>query len=174
MWSLLYSIAIAAAFAVASYPIVTTVLPRLAASSTPLSHAYATVREHEPIVSAVVSLASYPLSALFASTIVFFVTYAALPTLFGIQCFCALLLAPSTRDATVAAINSHCPWAALPAHAVLRLAKTTRSRTPRISPNVSPIPSPTPSPLIVRPPGATNEDRAETPDPDPDGVVGPL
>lgn len=168
MWSLLYSMAVAATFAAVSYPIVATILPRLAASSTPLSTAYAAVRDHEPLVSAVVSLAAYPLSALFASTVVFTVTYAALPTLFGIQCFCALLLAPSTRDATVAAINSHCPWAALPAHAVLRLTKTTRSRTPRISPNISPIPSP----VAVRQPSAIDEDRGEMPDPD--SVVGPL
>lgn len=169
MWSLLYSMAVAAVFAAVSYPIVTTVLPRLAATSKPLNNAYAMVREHEPLVSAAVSLASYPLSALFASTVAYIVTYAALPTLFAIQCFCALLLEPSTRDATVAAINSHCPWAALPAHAVLRLAKTTRSRTPRLSPSVSPIPSP----LVVRQPVAT-DDQVETPDPDPDGVVGPL
>lgn len=159
-------------FAAVSYPLASLLVPRLVAA-TPLASAYEALDNvnHQRLVAGAASLVAYPITVAVAQL----VSWATVPLLFATQCAVALLLVPRTRDATVHWINTYVPLAALPAHAVLRLVKTTRSRRPfALSTDSSPSASPDVSPLreigAARPvANDENEDEAAT-----TSTVGPL
>lgn len=158
-------------FAAVSYPLASLLVPRLVVA-TPLASTYDALNvNHQRLVAGAVSLAAYPITVVVAEL----VSWATMPLLFATQCAVALLLVTRTRNATVHWINTYAPLAALPAHAVLSLTKTTRSRRPFTLNDSSPIASPDTSPLLTSPsPPRPIAHDANDDEQAPTSTVGPL